>query len=413
MEKVMKEYPLLNFESNQLVRDKNGVCIKLWQKLCICYTVVEIMNDEIIRQKKFDSIEACIEHCDKVMMKHAMKLLEVYAEYTPYGLTAEEICSKVEKFENSEKVQEGLDFYEYEFNQIRSQISGSYLSLWKKVKMELEALPLDKILYEFRRKLHNRIRRQKLTKELNESWFPLEWLCFITFALRQETQKIYWGTSGNFKSLLSFSPRVSLPSTFAHESNDRNFQFEEKSSDSAFRINDFPSINLPYNTLPRGLGKKSMKLWQRLCVAYTMMEYYRFKQASSIRTIDKADYLQKSFRYYAKKLIQEYHDVIPVGITADMICQCHGETDGNGNRGVTFFNGNKVYRLWTDMTPQINRFGMRAWIEAILPKYRAEDLKNPTKLPVIFAEVRKQWWELSYFSEHPNEVSRVCFPLLL
>jgi hypothetical protein len=569
-----REFPMVNFPHSKLMRDKTDFTIKLWQKLCICYTIFEIFEQARVQpQKKFSSMSTCISHCDEIMRTFARQLISFYSESVPNGLTVDELCSKVDHLDhtsthtllpnddesdNGNHPYEANDFYEYQFNQIKSQLCTTYFTLWEKVLTDQQGVSMDIMLFEFRRRLHNRVRRQKQTRDLNQIWFPVEWLCFVTFGLTPENQKMLRSTHANLKNLIDLNARPPFPMNTRKESPELfedPYQSEERkkrgrprkqhpsenflddsfedppfprtqvlqvtyrsdynsesrpppalptissqtsssfppfplsgsqltigmisstynglnpsynqpfptvanpsatgkpfpsalppsglsSSDpasamnssninnptatspnettpigpppingiSSIRIQEFPPINFANNSLPRLLTKKSFKLWQRLCVSYTMIEYFRFKQAS-YTYVDKADYLQKSYRYYAKKLIQNYSNEIPYGLTADQLCQVHYETPTNKPNpasstafnppvrksfgALTYLNGHQIYRMWTDITPKINHLCNRAWNE-ILPLIASYDTSNATCHNAVLSLFRKRLWELQF-----------------
>jgi hypothetical protein len=375
----MEEFPVLNFPSNQLCRDKDWVC-KLWQKLCICYTVLEVVNDQNINQDKFDSTTQCIEYCDQVMRKYADKLILVYSDCIPSDLSAEKLCSKG----NS---QEGLDFYGYEFNQIRSQISMSFIPLWKQITSESNGETQDELLYEFRRKLYNRVRHKKMSNSLTFIWFPPEWLCFLSFALEAQKQATFYSLNCNLKIMILQS---SIPETtiIAETTSANDLEIDSNS----FRITEFPVINFPYSTLSRAPAKKIERLWQRLCTAMALMEYYRVLQVYSNRSIEKCEYLQNAYRYYAKELIQRYSNEIPKGLTADKLCRC-SDIQLEESFGIPFINGQKIYRTWIEISTRVHRFALPAWRESIVPKYSDNDMKDPEQFSNILVEFRRCWWE--------------------
>ena len=502
-----REFPLINHLNSRLVRDKTDFTIKLWQKLCICYTIFEIFAplQDVSKRKRFPSMDLCIKYFDEVMRMFARQLISFYSESIPLGLTVDELCSKVDRLDHPNSLgasqqdetnisYEEKDFYEYQFNQIKSQLSTTYFTLWEKVTSEHQDASIDILLFEFRRRLHNRVRRQKQTRDLNQVWFPVEWLCFVTFGLTPENQKLIRSTQAILKNLIDpklqelessnyfleddksselpvatsgeekkkrgrprksdtnmenqvrfsetpeiadseeISTNLPNPSPFpltigmissTHDGVFTNPSYTQNpgvgqpisnsvhigpppiSSMNSVRIQDFPQINFPNNCLPKLLTKKTFKFWQRLCVSYTMIEYFRFKQAS-YTYVDKADYLQKSYRYYAKKLTQQYAQDIPVGLTPDQLCQVHYEmhklvsiSASSGTRQfgtLTYLNGHQIYRMWTDITPKINHLCNRAWNE-ILPLYSKENIMNPDNRNTILSIFRKRLWELQYVAQ--------------
>jgi hypothetical protein len=418
--KELMEFPIVNYPCNQLVREKTDFTIKLWQKLCICYTVLEIVNDPEVQKTGFPTISGCLKHCDEVLRKYAQLIVAFYVDSVPVGVTVDEICARPGS--STSQLEDEVDFYEYEFNQIKSQLASSYFTLWKKVKSDLnESTSLDVLLFEFRRRLHNRVRRQKLSKDLNQSWFPIEWLCFVTFGVSLETKKILDSTNGSLKRFISSHnhQQQTVDSAATLTSITVAPQIVPSLSNppkiNLYCIHDYPPVTYPLNTMPRSFTKKSIKFWQRLCVSYTMMEYYRFKQAAGLTSsyTDKADYLQKSYRYYAKQLVHHYSKDIPHGLTADILCQGQVEVNGNGNenddaiilaneksqRRITYLNGHKIYRIWTDITPKINQLAMKAWSDTIMKKYTEEEIQEEELRPEILLVFRKKWWELQYTSD--------------
>jgi hypothetical protein len=181
-------------------------------------------------------------------------------------------------------------------------------------------------------------------------------------------------------------------------------------SPATVRIHIFPTINYPNNHLSRILTKKTFRLWQRLCVAYTIIEYFRFKQlqaaTSSLVTkenfnFDKSEYLSKSYRYYAKKLLERYSNDIPVGLTSDLLCQ-HGltpslvsasSTTSLSGQVSTYLTGAQIYRIWTDITPKINQSYTMAWNE-ILKMFPKDDFYVSSRFNVIYSRFRKKLWEI-------------------
>jgi hypothetical protein len=273
------------------------------------------------------------------------------------------------------------------------------MRLWDKVKSDMNTENLDELLFEFRKRMSNHQRRQKLSsKMMKNSWFPSEWLCFITYGIQPEMRRLIISTQYNLKDYLSTivktTDSVSRNDCSNSEKDKRNPPKYVSKADydiESVRIQNFPYLNYLYNTLPRLLSKKTHKMWQYLCVSYAMIEYLRYKETSLLSSIDKMEYLEQAYYHYAQKIVLHYSNEIPTTLTVDMLCEIKLDTVQNSRQAR--IDGYIIQRIWTTIVSQINCAALYAWEEEILPVYCAEDFSSSTTLPIILSTLRRTWWD--------------------
>jgi hypothetical protein len=215
-----RKLPNFDYPSNSLIEEKSSLSVAMWKKLCIFSTVLELCSTKVNAERHaFSSYVELAKQCNAVMEKYSKMIINHYKDLIPIGLTLSDLFSKEDDeddFSNignsgrsSSKrqstlnsiVTEGnaskiIEYYQREFDSSFNSVTKTFFSIWERVLDENEdsrgfiKASEDDLLYELRRRVHNRIRKINQKRELsNLFWFPVDWLCFLAFGLNDDDQE--------------------------------------------------------------------------------------------------------------------------------------------------------------------------------------------------------------------------------
>jgi hypothetical protein len=152
-------------------------------------------------------------------------------------------------------------------------------------------------------------------------------------------------------------------------------------------INSFPAcyvpMFLPDSKFPRQLTRRTVKLWQRLILAYAVMEIYDLgKLSASVRI----ELCPECFNKHAKMVMEFYKDYIPQKVSySDFI-----SADAKG----TPVRGNNIWEIWQEASHTVLSRFMPIW-RRVVPAELQEGTHPAKRYEPYLLELRKELFEIN------------------
>jgi hypothetical protein len=152
-------------------------------------------------------------------------------------------------------------------------------------------------------------------------------------------------------------------------------------------INSFPAcyvpMFLPDSKFPRQLTRRTVKLWQRLILAYAVMEIYDLgKLSASVRI----ELCPECFNKHAKMVMEFYKDYIPQKVSySDFI-----SADAKG----TPVRGNNIWEIWQEASHTVLSRYMPIW-RRVVPVELQEGTHPAKRYEPYLLELRKELFEIN------------------